>query len=399
MKKVKKERYFQSEEIAKQKQKFEKQITLLEKRNLKLNKRVNLFHEKQSQDKKISVKRLVKLSNKVFKNELQIKYLNRDLKLLEQGQLIKHGLFKRGKIWFSEIEYHKQRYIWGFIFIIPWVIGMVLLFLPSLTTTFYWSFFDVKFESRRVVLSSFVGFENFSVLFGNYVHANGGIFSVDLLTFLRDLVIDLPTIIIFSIIIAVLLNKKFKGHILVKIIFFIPVVYNVPIIAATLTSSFGQHIEQSIQSEATFVEQMSQFFFEIGIGENVMEIVLNAVSRIFTIVNLSGIQILIFIAAIQAVPNHLYEAAAVEGATKYESFWKITIPMITPMILTAAIYTVVDSFTRSPIIRYLDQAMSQGRNGLAAAMSLTYFLINLALVGVIFLLMRGRVFYYDEKES
>ena len=130
-----------------------------------------------------------------------------------------------------------------------------------------------------------------------------------------------------------------------------------------------------------------------------MEIVLNAVSRIFTIVNLSGIQILIFIAAIQAVPNHLYEAAAVEGATKYESFWKITIPMITPMILTAAIYTVVDSFTRSPIIRYLDQAMSQGRNGLAAAMSLTYFLINLALVGVIFLLMRGRVFYYDEKES
>ena len=140
------------------------------------------------------------------------------------------------------------------------------------------------------------------------------------------------------------------------------------------------------------------FFMEIGIGESLLDLVLSSVERIITIVNLSGIQILIFVAAIQSIPKHLYEAAEIEGATKYETFWKITVPMITPMILTAAVYTVIDSFTRAPIFRFLDYAMTDGRYGLAASISDSYFLINVVILGFKFLLFKGRVFYYDSEK-
>ena len=140
------------------------------------------------------------------------------------------------------------------------------------------------------------------------------------------------------------------------------------------------------------------FFLDIGIGKDLMGIVLQAVDRIFMIVNLSGIQILIFIAAIQSIPVQLYEAAKMEGATKYVMFWKITIAMITPLILTAAIYTVVDSFTRAPIYRFLDFAMTQNRYGLAAGISVSYFIINIGIIAAIYLAMKGRVFYYDDKK-
>src|SRR5690554_8104362 len=164
-----------------------------------------------------------------------------------------------------------------------------------------------------------------------------------------------------------------------------------------LNSSFGQRIGNESQLDQSFVDAVIGFFMNLNIGEGLIAVVLQSIDRILEIVNLSGIQILIFVAAIQSIPNHLYEAAEIEGATKYEIFWKITIPMITPMILTAAVYTVVDSFTRSPITRFLQTSVANGNYGLAAAISISYFVINLVIVGIVFMLFKGKVFYHDEK--
>ncbi|MFA6333678.1 MAG: ABC transporter permease subunit, partial [Methanoregula sp.] len=201
--------------------------------------------------------------------------------------------------------------------------------------------------------------------------------------------------------IAVLLNTKFKGHQLVKAIFFIPVIYNMTVINNTLSGQFGTLFRSDLDQGFALSQQFSAFVMQIGIGNGLVGFLTDAVNRIFTIVNKSGIQILVFIAALQSIPAHLYEAAKVEGATKYEMFWKITIPMISPMVLTAAVYTIVDSFVGSELMQFMTvnsqgTTMSTNRPGLYSAISIVYFLANAFIIAIIFLLMRKRVFYYDK---
>jgi ABC-type sugar transport system permease subunit len=350
-----------------------------------------------SENKNKNIKKIVKLADKNQKIKVQLTRMDERLVQINEGKLEKVGLYRQFKEWFSRIPYQNQKVIWGVLFTTPWLIGMILFFLPSFFKSIWWSFNNVMPSNDGLVIS-FVGLDNYIELFSRYVVDGNTVFNVELYMFVQNLAIDLPIILIFSILIAVFLNKPFKGQTIIKAIFFIPVIYNFTLISDTLSKGFGQYIDSSTGADQMFVEQLSMFFLEIGLGKSFMEIVLQAVDRIFMIVNLSGIQILIFIAAIQAIPNQLYEAAKMEGASKYVMFWKITIAMITPLILTAAIYTVVDSFTRAPIYRFLDFAMTQNRYGLAAGISVSYFIINIGIIAFVFMLMKGRVFYYDDRK-
>lgn len=352
-----------------------------------------LLHE----DAKKHIRKIVKLSDEIQKLKIKSSRLQQLLLEIEAGKVEVVLPLEKVKKAFSNIPYHNQKVIWGILFSLPWMIGMAVFFLPSFIKSIWWSFNNVVPSSNGLQIT-FVGLQNYIELFRSYVIDGNTVFSVQLYLFLQNLIIDLPIILIFSILIAMFLNKPFKGHKLVKAIFFIPVIYNITLITDTLSKGFGQYIDDSTGTSQMFVQQITSFFLEIGLGQSLMGIVLNAIDRIFMIVNLSGIQILIFIAAIQSIPNQLYEAAKMEGATKYEIFWKITMAMITPLILTAAVFTVVDSFTRAPIYRFLDFAMTQNRYGLAATISISYFAINVAIIGLVFLLMKGRVFYYDDRK-
>lgn len=369
---------------------------------LKNNQARMLLNEKRIQtllneNPKKYVRQIVKLSDDIQKLKIKNSRLTNLLEEIQTGKVEVISPIKKAKQAFSNIPYRKQKYVWGILFSLPWMIGMAVFFLPSFIKSIWWSFNNVVPTSNGLQVT-FVGIQNYIELFKSYVIDGNTVFSVELYLFIQNLVIDLPIILIFSILIAVFLNKPFKGHKLVKAIFFIPVIYNITLITDTLSKGFGQYIDDSTGTSQMFVQQITSFFLEIGLGQSLMGIVLNAIDRIFMIVNLSGIQILIFIAAIQSIPNQLYEAAKMEGATKYEIFWKITMAMITPLILTAAVFTVVDSFTRAPIYRFLDFAMTQNRYGLAATISISYFAINVAIIGIVFLLMKGRVFYYDDRK-
>lgn len=369
---------------------------------LKNNQARMLLNEKRIQtllneNPKKYVRQIVKLSDDIQKLKIKNSRLTNLLEEIQTGKVEVISPIKKAKQAFSNIPYRKQKYVWGILFSLPWMIGMAVFFLPSFIKSIWWSFNNVVPTSNGLQVT-FVGIQNYIELFRSYVIDGNTVFSVELYLFIQNLVIDLPIILIFSILIAVFLNKPFKGHKLIKAIFFIPVIYNITLITDTLSKGFGQYIDDSTGTSQMFVQQITSFFLEIGLGQSLMGIVLNAIDRIFMIVNLSGIQILIFIAAIQSIPNQLYEAAKMEGATKYEIFWKITMAMITPLILTAAVFTVVDSFTRAPIYRFLDFAMTQNRYGLAATISISYFAINVAIIGIVFLLMKGRVFYYDDRK-
>lgn len=376
--------------LNKTQQKIDKLISKQEKNQAKIDELIAI-------DKNKHIKKIVKLADNNQKIKVNLTRLDERVNAINEGKLEKKSLLVLFKEWFQRIPYHRQKYIWGVLFTTPWLIGMLIFFLPSFFKSIWWSFNDISATNDGLVFN-FIGIGNYVELFTRYVIDGNTVFNVQLYLFVQNLVIDLPIILIFSILIAVFLNKPFKGQTIIKAIFFIPVIYNFTLISDTLSKGFGQYIDASTGADQMFVDQLAMFFLEIGIGTSFIEIVLQAVERIFMIVNLSGIQILIFIAAIQAIPNQLYEAAKIEGASKYVMFWKITISMITPLILTAAIYTVVDSFTRAPIYRFLDFAMTQNRYGLAAGISISYFIINILIIGVVFMLMKGRVFYYDERK-
>src|SRR5690606_15327956 len=164
-------------------------------------------------------------------------------------------------------------------------------------------------------------------------------------------------------------------------------------------------LEASQMSVFTMGFNMMDFLLEANLPLNVANFLGNMTSQIYDVISFSGVQILIFLAGIQSVPKHLYEAAKIEGATQYEIFWKITFPMVSPLMLTAAVYTVVDSFLRSPILAVLKtydrpgtlpKAEFRSYYGIHAAMSWIYALAVLAVLGVVMLLLSRMVFYYDE---
>lgn len=394
-KKEKTTRYATGEELMKIKERTLRRIENLQEKQDKLTKKYIAIAQRKKETGKGSLKQILKLSKAIQKTKNQITNLEYDLKLIEEKRYVKESLFARFKKWFSSIPYSTQKIIWGIIFVIPWVIGISLFFIPPFIRTIWWSFHKVS-PGQDGLTVEFNGIKNYIYLFQEYTLFSTN-FRVEFVNFFRNVAIDLPIIIIFSILMAVLLNSKFKGQTLVKALFFIPVVYNMSIINATVSRAFGAHLQESTFIDFTITQTLTQFFYSIGIGVGFIETIIQAVERIFTIVNYSGIQILIFVAALQSIPKHLYEAAKVEGASAYESFWKITIPMVTPVIITAAIYTIIDIFTRAPIYAFLEDQQSKSNYGNVSAIAVTYFGLNLFVILIVYLILKGLVFYYDER--
>ena len=143
---------------------------------------------------------------------------------------------------------------------------------------------------------------------------------------------------------------------------------------------------------------MKVFMTGIGVPVKFVEFLTKITSAIYDTISYSGIQILIFLTAIQSVPKHLYEAAKMEGATQYEMFWKITLPMVSAMIPTVIVYTVVDSYLRSDINKVIETYETNSQYGIHAAMSWIYMgCIALFLLIVLGILSKV-VFYYDDKK-
>jgi ABC-type sugar transport system permease subunit len=133
---------------------------------------------------------------------------------------------------------------------------------------------------------------------------------------------------------------------------------------------------------------------EVGLPLSFIDYIIEAITRIYEIIKSSGVQILIFLAALQSVPGSMYEVAKMEGATAYESFWKITFPMVSPLILTNVIYTIIDSFTGSAVTDMIFTTAFKTQNfGLSSAMSWVYTLIVSFVLVVIGVVLSKRVHY------
>jgi ABC-type sugar transport system permease subunit len=310
-----------------------------------------------------------------------------------------------------QITYKQEKILFGILFLSPWIIGLSFLFFGAMVDSILYSFSRVYFLGRgasdQAIQSFITSLNNIAfqrgplvlewIGLGNYRYAlfEHPTFNRILVESIIEIVTNLPIIIIFSLLIAVMLNTKFKGNVFAKAVFFLPVIIASDAINVALSQA--QLLQETLNTNASLFGnfEFRQFLVDSGLNETAVSILSQAVNQIFTIISYSGVQILIFLAGLQSIPRHLYEAADIEGATPYESFWKITIPMISPHILTVGIYTIVDSFVRAPITNLILLLIDNLQYGYSASMAWIYFATVMIIMGIFFGLVNRMVFYYD----
>ena len=311
----------------------------------------------------------------------------------------------------------------GWLFVLPFVIGFVLLYIPMLFQSIQFSFSELNIITNQGgggggYELTFVGLDNYSeALFSDASYAQ------ILVSSIRQLVLDVPAIVIFSLFMAIILNQKMAGRAVFRAIFFIPV-----ILSTGLIDKIDQNNAVMNYMENTGIDtgaaaalggagggagaggggggglglvnalDITGFLGNMAVGGELVSYVVGVVNNIFNIVNRSGVQMLIFLAGLQSISPAIYESCKIDGATGWETFWKITFPMISPMILVNTIYTVIDSFTSksNEVMTYIEavyEGTSKNSRVLSSAMSWLYFGIVLLMISAVTGIISAFVFY------
>ena len=290
----------------------------------------------------------------------------------------------------------RRKAISGYLFIAPFIVGFLAFMVKPLFQSLYMSFCTVE-VSPQGVANIFAGLSN-------YVRA----FTVDtefnrlLVEEISRMCINSLAIMVFSFFVALILNQKFKGRALVRAIFFLPVILSSGVILGVETDNALLASVQSMVEETTSASSITDAIKNIlvtsGVGVSAFEKVFEIVDGIYDVAIASGIQIIIFLSGLQTISSNMYEAAAIEGCTAWESLWKITFPMISSLFLVNWIYTIVDFCMRSDnkvLEKISDQMIAHINYGFASAMSWIYFLVVIAIIAVSSFIISKGVYYYD----
>ena len=273
----------------------------------------------------------------------------------------------------------------GTCFILPFIIGFLVFMAKPMVESFVMAFNDVVLVPGAGYSMSYVGINNFK-------HA----LMVDpeynkfLVEEIGQMVIYTIATLVMSFVIAVILNQKFKGRTLCRAIFFLPVILSSGVLPGIehqnefydMMAGMAEQLGESGVDLSTTLQELLQVS---GVGGKVFDVVFQMIDAIYDIVMASGIQIIVFLSGLQSISPSLYEAADVEGCSAWESFWKITFPMVSNLLLVNCIYTIIDFFMKNDnrVMELIYQVTYQDfKFGVSAAMSWIYFAIALAFIGI-----------------
>lgn len=279
----------------------------------------------------------------------------------------------------------------GYMFILPWVVGFAAFLAYPLYQSFILSFHKVDMMA---------GFKLAPVGFSNYIEAfvSDEQFIPTLVGAMYTALLDVPTILVFALVVAFLVAQNVRGVSVYRSIFFLPVVIASGLVVKQLYNNQAADITQ----QALSVVSLPQLLYEF-LPPKFAESAINVLQRLTLVLWQSGIQILLFVAGFQGIGTSMYEAARVDGATDWDIFWKVTLPMLSPIILVNTIYTIVDSFTDifNPMLDLLKNTAFTGqfRLGYAAAMGWVYFAIIFIIIGIVMWTSKYWVFYQGEREG
>ena len=205
---------------------------------------------------------------------------------------------------------------------------------------------------------------------------------------------------------AVMLNQKMIGRAAFRAIFFVPVILSTGLMAEIDAQNvLQQNMENADDTSGAQVEsgttqivsamEVSALFETMKVGTGLVKTITDLVNNVYGIINRSGVQMLIFLAGLQSVSPSIYEACSIDGATAWETFWKVTFPMISPMILVNTVYTVIDSFTSqsNQVMNFIQNYYDTDSQVVSSAMAWVYFIIVIAIVAVVSGILSAYIFY------
>jgi len=280
-----------------------------------------------------------------------------------------------------QMKHRTREALYGYAFVLLWIVGFLVFTLIPLVQTFQYSMNQVTVQATGIDMR-FIQWNNYSKALltdPNFVEL--------LIGYVIETLISVPIIIIFSMIIALFLNLKFRFKGIFRTIFFLPVV---------ITS--GPVIQELTAQGATSVPEIASSAAVANFLEELPTSLANPIEYLLTsfilILWFSGVQILIYLSSLQKIDKAIYEAASIDGASAWESFWKVTLPSLSTTTLINAIYTVItlSHFSENKVIRYIySQTYSvEGGIGYSSAMSFIYFFVLILLLGVVYLVLNSR---------
>lgn len=281
----------------------------------------------------------------------------------------------------------------GLLFVLPWLIGTLAFFIRPFVQVFYYAFHEVSFPDGVITYGPF-GTDSYVRVFTEDTTFVRSFFESILGIFTQSVYV-----IFFSLFVALILKSRFRGRTLVRAVFFLPVIVATgPVLEIINGDTLAQTMMSGDRTADLFASgSLGEVLLEMGLSAELIGAFNGIIDGIFNLSWQSGIQILLFLAALQGVPGHLYEAAQVEGASRWESFWRITLPMITPVLLLNVVYTVIDGFTSfgNTIIKLIVSQTQKLHLSYAAALGTSYFLVVFAIILIVYAVMSRFTFYQE----
>ncbi len=272
----------------------------------------------------------------------------------------------------------------GRLFTLPFYIGFLVFFVGQLAQSIYFCFCDVTIDPFTGLNTQWVGFEQF-----HYIFKVDATYSTELGASLITLAWKVPVIIVASLFIAVILKSKFVGRTFVRGVCFLPVVLATGVVMDIVnTDTISKSVMSgNMVSSGAMVDTnaLKDLLVNMGLGEEITKFVNLIYANLFGVLWESGVQMIIFLAALQSISPSLYEASAIEGATAWEDFWKITIPMIGPMIMLNIFYTIIENSmsTNNAVMDKVVVEYNAVNLDLSAAMGWVYFAVIAVVLGIV----------------
>lgn len=293
------------------------------------------------------------------------------------------------------MPYTKKKELYGLLFVLPWIIGFILFFVRPLITSIVYSFQNMELTPEGLK-GSFIGWENY--FYALYKDPN---FIREAVNSFVNMLYGVPLILVYSLFVAILIKNKFPGRGFMRAVSFLPVIIASGVLMQILKEDvFSQGMRGGVESVYLFTGTgISGLLVELGLGAGLIEVFNNVIARIFDLTWRSGVQVLLFLAGLHTIPSYLYEASSLEGARPWEQFWKVTLPMLTPMMLLNIVYTIIDTFTdygNSVIMMIYNTAFSQIRFGYSSALAWLYCLAIAIFLGLVYWLLKKRIVYMQD---
>lgn len=279
--------------------------------------------------------------------------------------------------------------IHGLVFVSPFLIGFIAFFLVPLINTIYYSLNNVGVGDQGGMTFEWNGIQNYIDLFTTEVTSSSQtmirLFTEENSTML----LSLPLIVIFSLFMALLANQKFKGRAIVRLLFFLPIILGIDVVMDMLTITAGAETLDT-GSDLLAGSYVTIFLFRtLNVPRRILFPIMTYVENIFNLISQAGVQTLVYLTALQSISPSLYEVSKMEGATAYETFWKVTIPSIMNITFFIVIYTIVDLFLKSSIAEEAyNFAFTKGKIGVGSALSVVYIFNVILALGLAALLLR-----------